>query len=151
MNSSEATRRVLIVSAVMNAAGLPDFALTQFDVTVEEEENGAHFWLAEQELLARGYEEPFVHFGEGERPDFLLRPLVRPARTPNRPKGATTVRVIQVTVSPKGETTIQTKGYAGADCLRASKFLEEALGVAQADRKTAEFYQEAAAQQEARQ
>jgi hypothetical protein len=50
-------------------------------------------------------------------------------------------RIIEVIVSPKGEVTVQTKGYGGADCLRASKFLEEALGVATGDRKTAEFYQ----------
>ena len=50
-------------------------------------------------------------------------------------------RVIEVVVSPQGETTVQTKGYAGADCLQASKFLEQALGVAAADRKTGEFYQ----------
>ena len=42
-------------------------------------------------------------------------------------------RIIEVTVSPQGETTIQTKGYAGADCLQASKFLEQSLGVAAAD------------------
>ena len=53
-------------------------------------------------------------------------------------------RVIEVVVSPQGETTVQTKGYAGADCLQASKFLEQALGVVAADRKTAEFYQPAA-------
>jgi hypothetical protein len=50
-------------------------------------------------------------------------------------------RIIEVVVSPKGETTVQTKGYAGGDCLQASKFLEQALGVATADRKTNEFYQ----------
>jgi hypothetical protein len=50
-------------------------------------------------------------------------------------------RIIEVVVSPKGETTVQTKGYAGGDCLQASKFLEQALGVASADRKTNEFYQ----------
>jgi len=49
-------------------------------------------------------------------------------------------RVIEVVVSPKGETTVQTKGYAGDDCLQASKFLEQALGAASADRKTGEFY-----------
>jgi len=37
-------------------------------------------------------------------------------------------RLIEVIVSPQGETTVQTKGYAGADCLQASKFLEQALG-----------------------
>jgi hypothetical protein len=35
--------------------------------------------------------------------------------------------------------TVQTKGYAGAHCLQASKSLEQALGVAASDRKTAEF------------
>lgn len=50
-------------------------------------------------------------------------------------------RVIEVTVSPKGEIIIQTKGYAGADCLQASKFLEQALGVVAKDHKTGEFYQ----------
>src|SRR3954469_13063528 len=56
-------------------------------------------------------------------------------------------RIIEVTVSPRGETTVQTKGYAGGDCLAASRFLEQALGVAAADRKTAEFYQEQPADQ----
>jgi DUF2997 family protein len=50
-------------------------------------------------------------------------------------------RIIEVVVSPKGETTVQTKGYAGGDCLQASKFLEQALGATIADRKTAEFYE----------
>jgi len=49
-------------------------------------------------------------------------------------------RVIEVVVSPKGDTTVQTKGYAGSDCLQASKFLEQALGATSADRKTGEFY-----------
>jgi hypothetical protein len=49
-------------------------------------------------------------------------------------------RLIEVTVSPKGEVTVHTKGYAGQDCLKASKFLES-LGVVTAEHKTAEFYQ----------
>ena len=36
---------------------------------------------------------------------------------------------------------MQTKGYTGGDCLAASKFLEQALGVSAAERKTAEFFQ----------
>ena len=55
-------------------------------------------------------------------------------------------RVIEVTVSPQGEATVQTKGYAGADCLRASQFLEQALGVVAGDQRTAEFYQAAPAE-----
>lgn len=50
-------------------------------------------------------------------------------------------RVIEVIVSPTGETTVQTKGFAGAECLQASKFLEQALGAVAADNKTTEFYQ----------
>jgi len=56
-------------------------------------------------------------------------------------------RIIEVTVSPKGETSIQTKGYAGADCLQASKFLEQALGVVAKESKTVEFYQAAQSEQ----
>ena len=59
--------------------------------------------------------------------------------------------VIEVVVSPKGETTVQTKGYAGSGCLQASKFLEDALGVAAADTKTAEFFQTTEVQQHVQQ
>jgi hypothetical protein len=56
-------------------------------------------------------------------------------------------RVIEVVVSPQGEATVQTKGYAGGDCLQASKFLEQALGVVTNDRRTGEFFQDSAAEQ----
>jgi hypothetical protein len=49
-------------------------------------------------------------------------------------------RIIEVTVSPRGETTVQTKEYTGGTCLQASKFLEQALGVTAVERKTAEFH-----------
>jgi hypothetical protein len=49
-------------------------------------------------------------------------------------------RIIELLISPTGETSIQTKGYAGSDCQEASKFLEQALGLVADDRKTAEFY-----------
>jgi hypothetical protein len=58
-------------------------------------------------------------------------------------------RIIEVLVSKTGETTVQTKGYAGGECLNASKFLEQALGIVSVDRKTTEFYQtETSAQQQ---
>jgi hypothetical protein len=57
-------------------------------------------------------------------------------------------RIIEVLVSPTGEITVQTRGYAGADCVQASRFLEQALGVRTADTKTAEFYQEAQERQQ---
>lgn len=49
-------------------------------------------------------------------------------------------RIIEVIVSPKGETRLQTKGYAGSECRQASKFLEQALGVITVETKTAEYY-----------
>jgi hypothetical protein len=61
------------------------------------------------------------------------------------------MRVIEITVSRTGETTVQTKGYAGSDCVAASRFLEEALGTAAAEQRTAEFYAEAPAEQQVRQ
>jgi hypothetical protein len=33
-------------------------------------------------------------------------------------------RIIEITVSPTGETTVQTKGYVGSDCIAASRFVE---------------------------
>lgn len=58
------------------------------------------------------------------------------------------MRIIEVIVSPTGETKIQTKGYASGACLQASKFLEQALGVATSDQKTGEFYQPEQVQQQ---
>jgi hypothetical protein len=60
-------------------------------------------------------------------------------------------KVIEVVVSPTGETTVQTRGYTGADCLLASRFLEQALGITTADHKSAEFYQNESAQQQLQQ
>ena len=54
-------------------------------------------------------------------------------------------------LSPEGETKVQTKGFTGAACLEASRFLETALGVAGAEQKTAEFYHVALAQQQVQQ
>lgn len=61
------------------------------------------------------------------------------------------VRVIQVNISPQGETVLETKGFSGSDCLEASKFLEQALGLPAVERKTAEFYLPAQADQQVRQ
>lgn len=60
-------------------------------------------------------------------------------------------RVIEVTFSPQGDTKIQTKGFAGSDCLEASRFLEAALGLATSDQKTGEFYQTQPVQQQTKQ
>ena len=60
-------------------------------------------------------------------------------------------QIIEVTISPQGEATVQTKGFAGSACQEASKFLEQALGLATEERKTAEFYATAPVQQQVQQ
>jgi hypothetical protein len=60
-------------------------------------------------------------------------------------------KIIEVTVSPKGETTVQTKGFTGNDCLQAGKFLEQSLGVSIADQKTGEFHATTPVEQQIRQ
>jgi hypothetical protein len=57
------------------------------------------------------------------------------------------MKVIEVVVSPKGEATVQTKGFAGPECLQAGKWLEAALGEAITDWATAEYYAPTAEQQ----
>ena len=51
------------------------------------------------------------------------------------------MKTIEIIVTPKGETTITTKGFVGSECREASKFLEEALGQRSSEQLTPEFYQ----------
>jgi hypothetical protein len=57
-------------------------------------------------------------------------------------------RILEVVVSPTGETTVQTKGFSGGECQQASKWLEEALGIVKADTKTSEYFNTQPNQQE---
>ena len=47
---------------------------------------------------------------------------------------------IEIIVSPNGQTRVETKGFAGGECLEASRFLETALGKKTSDERTSEFY-----------
>ena len=49
--------------------------------------------------------------------------------------------IIEVIISPKGETKIETRGFTGSSCQQASQFLEQALGTKVSETPTAEFYQ----------
>ncbi len=49
-------------------------------------------------------------------------------------------KTIEIIVSPKGEATVTTKGFAGSSCREASKFVEQALGQRTGERLTAEFH-----------
>ena len=35
---------------------------------------------------------------------------------------------IEIVVDTKGQRKVQTKGYAGSECVEASKFIEQAVG-----------------------
>jgi len=50
------------------------------------------------------------------------------------------VKTIVITIAPNGETTIETKGYAGRSCKDGSKFVEDALGVKTGEKLTAEYH-----------
>ena len=51
-------------------------------------------------------------------------------------------KTIEIIVGPKGETTVQTKGFSGPECQEASRFVETALGKRTSEQKTAEFFQQ---------
>lgn len=51
------------------------------------------------------------------------------------------MKTIEIIVGPKGETTVQTKGFVGPECQEASRFVEQALGKRTSEQKTGEFFQ----------
>ena len=54
-----------------------------------------------------------------------------------------THKTIEITVSPTGQSSVQTKGFVGGECREASRFIEEALGQRVSESLTAEFHQAA--------
>jgi hypothetical protein len=61
------------------------------------------------------------------------------------------VKTIEITVDPKGQTKVETRGFTGGECRQASRFVEQALGTRSAETLTAEFYQGQQAGQDLRQ
>ncbi len=57
------------------------------------------------------------------------------------------MRIIEVTISPDGQTKVQTKGFAGGECQQASRFVEVALGQRTSETLTSEYYSQATNQQ----
>jgi len=43
-------------------------------------------------------------------------------------------------MSAEGKTTVETKGFVGAECQRATKLLEQALGQRTSEKLTNEYY-----------
>jgi Protein of unknown function (DUF2997) len=60
-------------------------------------------------------------------------------------------KTIEIVVSPKGETKIETKGFSGSECRLASQFVEVALGKKTAEQMNGEFYNAQQANQDLRQ
>jgi hypothetical protein len=50
-------------------------------------------------------------------------------------------KIIEIIVTPSGETKLETKGFAGASCQNVSRFLEQALGQTTSQELTPEFHQ----------
>jgi len=50
------------------------------------------------------------------------------------------LKTIQIVVSPKGESRVETSGFTGNECQAASKFLETALGKQKSATLKPEFY-----------
>ncbi len=60
------------------------------------------------------------------------------------------MKIIEITVSPTGETTVQTRGFTGNTCRDASRLLEQALGRPAQERLTAEYFCQQTEQQHLR-
>ena len=59
-------------------------------------------------------------------------------------------RTIEVTVSPRGDITIEAMAFKGGDCEQATAYLEEALGVTGQRTKKPEYYQRSRQQHQQR-
>ena len=51
------------------------------------------------------------------------------------------MKTIEIIVTGQGKTSVQTKGFRGASCREASRFIELALGSRAGEQLTPEFYQ----------
>jgi hypothetical protein len=61
------------------------------------------------------------------------------------------VKTIEITIDPKGQTKIETRGFTGGECREASKFIEQALGSRTGETLTGEFYQSQTSDQQIKQ
>ena len=59
-------------------------------------------------------------------------------------------KTIEIVVTADGQTTVQTRGFAGVSCRDATRQLEQALGKVANERLTPEFYLTQPAEQKTR-
>ena len=72
MQSWKGKRLLAVATACMGRDGVPTFAYTEVEVTLEEYRNGAHLDLVEQRLADGRCDEPYVHFDDIDAPPFLI-------------------------------------------------------------------------------
>ncbi len=56
-------------------------------------------------------------------------------------------KTIEIVVAPDGQTRVETRGFTGSECRRASEFIERALGKQTGELLKAEFYQATSSQE----
>jgi hypothetical protein len=61
------------------------------------------------------------------------------------------MRTIEITVDPRGQIKVETRGFTGGECREASRFIEQALGQRIDEKLTTEFYQDQSTDQQLRQ
>jgi hypothetical protein len=57
------------------------------------------------------------------------------------------MKTIEIIVTPDGKSRVETKGFSGAGCRDASRFLELALGQRVGEQLTRDFYASSSEQQ----
>ena len=62
-----------------------------------------------------------------------------------------TSRTIEITVDAEGGVAVKTKGFTGATCKDASRFIEQALGQAGTEKLLPEYFQQAGVSDQLRQ
>lgn len=61
------------------------------------------------------------------------------------------MKTIEITISPTGESRIESQGFSGSRCREASRLIEQALGRITSERLTAEYYAESTTEDRERQ
>ena len=61
------------------------------------------------------------------------------------------MKTIEITVAPRGQIKVETRGFTGGECREASRFIEQALGQRIDEKLTTEFYQDQSTDQQLRQ
>src|SRR5687768_11355249 len=100
------------------------------------------------ESVRVGQAAPGLCRGEGpdrgpqSRPHGYRAAAPQRLRQAHRPGGrGCRLKTIEITVDNKGHATVQTKGFTGASCQDASRFIEQSLGEKTSEKLTQEFYQ----------